>query len=135
MGGYANQTLMDSIQPNFSYLGVTASWTLFAWGKRKHTVNERETLVSMASLKLQQTQDEVRQKALKAFREFGETKQTLVLAEGLDKLRKEAEKAAEEPVEKFAAAKAAMEAAVDLVKADLAYRVAYVKLMALICKP
>jgi outer membrane protein TolC len=135
MGGYANQTLMDSIQPNFSYLGVTATWTLWAWGKRKHTVNERDTLVSMASLKVQQTQDEVRQKALKAFREFHETHKTLALAADMARLRKEAEKAAQEPADKFAAAKASMEAQVDLVKADLAYRVAYVKLMALISKP
>ncbi len=135
VAGYANQSFADWMQPNFGYAGVTASWTLFAWGKRKHTVCERDNLVAMATLKLQQTQDEVRQKALKAFREIHETQQTLVLAQEMARLRKEAEQGAREPAARFAAAKASGEAQVDLVKADLAYRMAYVKLMALISKP
>jgi hypothetical protein len=49
--------------------------------------------------------------------------------------RKEAEKQANQPAEMFAAAKARMEAEVDLVKADLAYRTAHVQLMSLIGKP
>ena len=35
MGGYANQTIADYVQPNIGYVGVTANWTLFEWGKRK----------------------------------------------------------------------------------------------------
>jgi hypothetical protein len=47
-------------------------------------------------------------------------------------VRQEAEQKAAAPTAKFAAAKDLMEAQVDTVKADLAHRIAYVKLMALI---
>jgi outer membrane protein TolC len=134
MGGYANQTVMDSVQQNIGYIGVMGNWNLFEWGKRKYVVRERDNLVAMASQKLQQTEDEVRQKALKAFREFQDDREALVLAEEKAKLKKEAQAQVEQPAEKFAAAKASMEAQVDAVKADLAYRIAYVKLMALLGK-
>ena len=48
---------------------------------------------------------------------------------------KQAAKEAKQPADVLKAAKTAMEAEVDLVKADLAHRLAYVKLMALIGKP
>jgi outer membrane protein TolC len=134
IGGYANQNFASYIQPNFGYVGVTGTWTLFEWGKRKHTVRERETLIAMAALKVRQVEDEVRDKALKAFREFQEDRAALTLAEQKVELRKEAEKEARAPADRFAAAKARMEAEVDLVKADLAYRIAHVKLMALLGK-
>jgi outer membrane protein TolC len=134
VGGYANQTVMDYVQPNIGYFGVTGTWTLFNGGKRKNTVREREMLIGMASLKVRQVEDEVRQKAVKAFTDFDQTRAALALAEEKAKLTKEAGKEAKKPADVFAAAKAAMEAEVDLVKADLAHRMAYVKLMSLIGK-
>ncbi len=47
-------------------------------------------------------------------------------------VRKESEKAAATPTAKFTAAKDSMTAQVDYVKADLAHRIAFVKLMSLI---
>jgi outer membrane protein len=135
VGGYANQNFANYIQPNFGYVGVEATWTLFEWGKRKSVVHERDTLIAMASLKVRQVEDEVRQKALKAFREVQQSHAALQLAEEKAKLRKEAEKQARQPAEMFAAARARMEAEVDLVKADLAYRTAHVQLMSLMSKP
>jgi hypothetical protein len=67
---------------------------------------------------------------LKAFREYGETQKALQLAGELTAVRQEAEKQAIAPTAKFTAAKDLMEAQVDAVKADLAHRMAYVKLMA-----
>src|SRR5262249_50547442 len=63
MGGYTNQTAADYIQPNIGYVGVVGTYTFVAWGKRRNTIREREELVMMATLKLQQTQDTVRQDA------------------------------------------------------------------------
>ena len=51
----------------------------------------------MATLKLEQTQDDVRQKAEKAFRELGESQEALKTAEEMVGLRKEAEKKATTP--------------------------------------
>jgi outer membrane protein TolC len=135
MGGYLNQTAANYIQPNVSYVGVVGSYTFVDWGKRKNTIRERDELVVMATLKLEQTQDTVRQDTLKAFREYEQTQQALKLAGELVTLRKEAEKAAATPAAKFTAARDAMTAQVDEVKADLAYRVAHVKLMSLIGHP
>jgi hypothetical protein len=86
----------------------------------------------MAILKVQQTQDQVRQDALKAFREYVQSGSAFDLAGQLVQGRQEAEKAATQPAAKLSAAKDLMQAQVDSVKADLAHRIAYVKLMALI---
>src|SRR5262249_5227126 len=34
IGGFANQTLASYIQPDFGYVGVTAGYTFWDWGKR-----------------------------------------------------------------------------------------------------
>jgi outer membrane protein TolC len=134
VGGYANNTLLPIVQQNIGYVGVMGTYTFVDWGKRRNTIREREELVCMASLKVQQTQDDVREKALKAFREYGETLEAFKLAGELVAVRTEAEKAAVVPKDKFTAAKDHMTAEVDWVKADLAHRIAYVKLMSLIGK-
>jgi hypothetical protein len=69
---------------------------------------------------------------LKAFREYEQTQQALQLADELVPVRKEAEKTAADVPAKFKAGKETMTAQVDYMKADLAHRIAYVKLMALI---
>jgi outer membrane protein TolC len=134
VGGYANNNMIDVIQPNFSYVGVFGNWTLVDWGKRRNTVRERDELVAMAHLKVQQTQDQVRQDALKAFRDYVQSGVAYDLAGQLVEARTAAAKAATEPAAKFAAAKDLAMAQVDYIKADLAHRIAYVKLMALIGK-
>jgi outer membrane protein len=135
VGGWTNQQAMDYVQTNIGYMGVTASYTFSDGGKRRNTIHEREQLVAMANLKVQQTQDEVRQKTLKAFREYEEGEKTIKLAGALVEVRKEAEKNAKDPATKFKAANDLATAQVDFVKADLAHRIAYVKLMSLIGTP
>jgi outer membrane protein TolC len=123
-----NQTGQDYIQPNIGFLGVVGSYTFVDWGKRRNVIRERRDLVAMATLKLQQTEDEVRQKTQKAFREVAETQAALKTAQELAELRKEAVKQAStpealrNPAALIAASKAQGLAAVDAVKADLAYR-------------
>src|SRR5262249_58230071 len=105
MGGYINQTVADYIQPNIGYVGVVGTYTFVDWGKRRNTIRERNELVAMATLKAQQTQDTVRQNALKAFREYEQSQQALRLAGELVAVRTEAAKAAATPAAKFTAAK------------------------------
>jgi outer membrane protein TolC len=140
VGGYVNQTGASYIQQDIGYIGVVGSYTFVDWGKRRSVVRERQELVAMANLKLQQTQDEVRQKAVKAFREIGETQEALKTAGQMVELRKQAEKAATTP-EALRNPKTLIDAVkdrglaeVEAVKADLAYRQAYVQLMSLIGK-
>jgi hypothetical protein len=87
---------------------------------------------------VQTTRDEVRQKTLKAFRELQQTQEAITGAREMLALRKEAEKKAmtpevlTNPEPLLKASKKRMEAEVEVVKADLAYRTAYAELMALI---
>jgi outer membrane protein len=140
VGGYMNQSGQDYIQPNIGFLGVVGSYTFVDWGKRRNVVRERQNLLAMANLKLQQDQDDVRQKAGKAFRELGETQEALKMAEELVAVRREATKKAttpealRDPTFLLAVTKAQGLAEVEAVKADLAYRQAYVQLMSLIGK-
>jgi outer membrane protein TolC len=134
VGGYAKQTFANYMQQDFNYVGLIGSYTFFSWGKRRNTVRERDQFVALAELKVEQTRDEVRQNALKAFRELQQDREALQTAQEMAQARKEAEKQAAAPAARFAAAKDLMQAEVDLVKADLAYRIACVKLLSLLGK-
>jgi outer membrane protein TolC len=130
-------TAASYMQQNLGYIGVMGSYTFVDWGKRRHIIREREDLIAMATLKMRQTQDEVRQKTLKAYRGLFESNRALSLAHGLVGLRKEAEAKALavariNPAGLLEASKARGVAEVDLVKADLAYRQAHVELLKLI---
>jgi outer membrane protein TolC len=139
-GGYANQTAADYIQQDIGYIGVIGTYTFVDWGKRRNVIRERENLVRMAKLKLQQTQEEVAQKASKAYRDMADSQVALKTATDLVGLQKEAVKKAttpeamRHPADLIKASKDLMEAEVNAVKADLAYRQAYVQLMALVGK-
>jgi hypothetical protein len=103
-------------------------------------VRERENLVALATLKVQQTEDEVRQKAMKAFREFEQHRAALKLAEQMVQARGEAAKAAQTPAAMqnpaplIEATKKFGLAQVDLVKAELAYRVSAAQIMSMVGK-
>ena len=49
VGGYANQTGANYIQPNIGYVGVAGTYTFFEWGKKKDVTRQRE--MDMAVLK------------------------------------------------------------------------------------
>ncbi len=134
MGGYANQTFADYVQPNIGYVGVMGSYTFVDWGKRRNSIREAQNLVALANLKVRTTQDDVRKRAMKAYREVEQTQAAIKLAQDLVVLRTEAEKKATTPAALtnpgplLEAGKKRMEAEVDLVKADLAFRTAYAQL-------
>ena len=143
VGGYVNQTGASYIQQDIGYVGVVGSYTFVDWGKRRNVVRERENLVGMAALKLEQTRDDVRLKVEKAFRDWATSQETLKINEEMVGLRKEAEKKATTPEAMtnptaldalLTASKKRAEAEVEAVKADLAYRQAYVELMSLVGK-
>ncbi len=143
VGGYVNQTGASYIQQDIGYVGVVGSYTFVDWGKRRNVIRERQNLVGMATLKLEQTRDDVRLKVEKAFRDWTTSQETLKIDEEMVGLRKEAEKKATTPEAMtnpaaldalLTASKKRAEAEVDAVKADLAYRQAYVELMGLVGK-
>jgi outer membrane protein TolC len=138
MGGFANQTAADYIQPDIGYVGLMGSYTFYDWGKRRNTIRGAKNLVALANLKVQTTQDEVRKKALKAFRDLEQSQTAIKTAKGLVELHAEAVKyattpeAMKDPRPLLQASTKLGEAEVALVKAELAYRTAHAEFMALI---
>jgi outer membrane protein TolC len=138
VGGMSNQTAADYIQPNIGFVGVMGSYTFVSWGKRRNTIRQAENTVALANLKVETTQDEVRKKALKAFRDLEQALAAIKTAERFVALRAEAAKKAttpealKNPEPLLEAGKKLAEAKVDLVKAELAYRTAHAELMALL---
>ena len=59
VGGYANQTFANYIQNNFNYVGVTATYTFWEWGKKHDVELQRQTDLSLARQNLQVTRDKV----------------------------------------------------------------------------
>src|SRR5262249_54940958 len=63
IGGYANQTSADYIQPNIGYVGLTGTFTFWDWGKRRDVKRQRQTQISLAHQNLAVVSDRVQQEA------------------------------------------------------------------------
>jgi outer membrane protein TolC len=130
-GGYQNQSALPIIQPNISFLGVTANYTFWEWGKRKNIANHRKTQIALAQQNVQVIMDKVQLEARKAYNSFEQAREAYQLAGAMVEARKEAEKAAFGPAAIQAKADTAR-AELDYMKAEITYRVAHAQLMALI---
>jgi outer membrane protein TolC len=113
VGGFANQTIADYVQPDIGYVGVTGSWTLFEWGKKKNVLHQRHALIALAEQNLLVAKDKVQLAARKAFSSYQEAHEAFRLAGEMVEARKELEKAARAKVveAKAATEKARAEAA------------------------
>jgi outer membrane protein TolC len=131
MGGYANQTLTDSIQPNIGYLGLTGSYTFFEWGKKHDVTRQRQLDIALAHQHVQVVTDKVRLEARKAYSHYEQAREEYRLAEEMVHARKDAEKAATGSAAVQAKADTA-KAELETMKAEIAYRVAHAQLMGLI---
>jgi outer membrane protein TolC len=134
IGAYGNQTAASYIQDNFGYVGLTATYTFWDWGKRREIKQQRDTQIAMAHENLRVTMDKVQLDARKAYVAFEQAREAFQLAGEMVKARKE--------VEKSATGAAALQAKADTSKAELeymkdeiAYRVAYAQVAALVCAP
>jgi outer membrane protein TolC len=137
VGGYVNQTGASYVQQDIGYIGVVGTYTFVDWGKRRNVIRERQSLLAAARLKLEQTETDIRQKVQQAFREIEQSQSALKTAQEMVGVRQQIVKKAttpevmQNPEPLLKASKNLLLAEVDLVKADLAYREAYVKLMAM----
>jgi outer membrane protein TolC len=131
LGGYANQTGASYIQQNIGYVGVSASYTLWEWGKRWDVKRQRQALVAVAHQNLQVTVDKVQLEARKAYGSFEQAREAYRLAGEMVQARKGAEKAAVGPAAGQAKAETSR-AELEAMKAEIAYRVAHAQLAALI---
>jgi outer membrane protein TolC len=94
IGGYANQTVQDYVPSDIGYVGVTGSWTLFEWGKKKDVLHQRQALIHVAHQNLEVARDKVKLAARKAFDSYAEAQEGYHLAAEMIQARKEVAKAA-----------------------------------------
>jgi outer membrane protein TolC len=131
MGGYANQTFVSYIQPNIGFVGVTASYTFFEWGKRRDVKHQRDLDIALAHQNLQVTIAKVSLEARKAYGQYEQAREAYRRAGEMVQARKDAEKAAAGAAAAQAKADTA-KAALEYMKAEITYRVAHAQLMGLI---
>jgi outer membrane protein TolC len=132
LGGYANQTVLPSVQQNIGYVGVAANYTFWDWGKRRQVKFQRQTLVAVAHQNVQVAVDKVQLEARKAYISYEQARDAYRLAGEMVQARKDAEKAAQGPAVLQAKADTSR-AELEAMKAEITYRVAHAQLAALLC--
>jgi outer membrane protein TolC len=130
IGGYGNNAATPTIQPNFGYLGVTASYTFFEWGKKGDVLRQRPAQIALAHQNLQVAREKVQLEARKAYGAYEQALEAYQLAEEMVRVRMEAEKGATTPATALEAKQATAKAELDRMKAEIAYRVAHAQLLA-----
>lgn len=129
IGGYANQTSASYIQPDIGYLGVSASYTFWEWGKKRDVCDQRETDLALAHQNLLVTRDKVALESRKSYGSFEQALQSARLAEQMVRACGEAERTAGNPADVLNAKSTTAKAQLDLMKTDITYRVAHAQLM------
>jgi outer membrane protein TolC len=135
VGGYADQKFADYIQHNIGFVGVTANFTVFEWGKKKDVVRQRQALIAVASQNLAVVMDRVQLEARKAYGAFEAAREAFGLAGEMVQARKEAEKVAAGEAKLIEAKSDTAKAELEQMKAEIAYRVAHAKLAGLLGQP
>ena len=134
VGSYVNQTAASYIQPNFGFFGVFASYTFVDWGKRRHVRDQRQMLIAEASTNVQATIEKVRLDTAQAYNAYQQTQEAYRLAGDMAKVRKDAESQLKDLAALGAAKAATAKAELELIQAEIAYRVAHARLIGAIGK-
>lgn len=131
MGGYAYQDGVLPLLPHdFSFIGIVATFNLFDFGKREHTVKGANAQAEMAEIALQLTKAKVAAAIKNSHLELQRSRQLSELTRRLDStIHLQQASYDENSAEILAAKKAKVEA--EMFQADLDYRQALARLKAL----
>ena len=130
IGGYAFQNAINLVLPkSFGYIGVSASWTIFDFGKREHGVKEVKAQADMADLGVQLTKAKVAAAVKSAYFELERSRQLSQLARRMVSSTQLVEASYNPNDPEVESARATIEA--DMFRTELEYREAYAKLKAL----
>jgi outer membrane protein TolC len=133
-GSYVNQTAASYIQPNFGLFGVSASYTFVDWGKRRHVKNQRQMQIAEASTNVQVTIEKVRLETIQAYNTYQQAQEVYRLAGDMVQARKDAERPLKDMAAIGAAKAATAKAELELIQAEINYRVAHARLIGAIGK-
>ena len=130
LGGYTNQTAINVVFPRAAaYIGTTASWTIFDFGKREHGVKESKANAEAADLGVQLTKAKVAAGVKSSCLELDRSRQLYQLARRMVSATEFVEASYKPDDPEVVSARAKMEA--DMFRAELEYRQAYAKVKAL----
>jgi outer membrane protein len=83
VGGYTYQNAIPLLPKDFSFIGVLASYNLFDFGKREHTVKERTAQREMAEIAVQLTRAKLSQGVKDSYFELERSRRFVELARNL----------------------------------------------------
>ena len=130
LGGYTNQNSINLVLPRAAgYIGTTASWTIFDFGKREHGVREANAQAQMADLGVQLTKAKVAAAVKSSYFELERSRQFTQLARRMASSARLVEASYQLDDPGVQSARAKLEA--DMFRAELEYRQAYARLKAL----
>ena len=131
VSGYAFQNVIPPVLSNYGYGGVMASYTLFDFGKREHTVKEAHTQLEMAEIGLQLTKAKTAADLKKSYYELERSRQLSNVAQRMgSSAALLMNVSAHSDNLEVTAARAEME--LEMLQADLAHRQAFARLKALV---
>ena len=130
IGGYALQNAINRVLPkSFGYIGVSASWTIFDFGKREHGIKEVKAQSEMADMGVQLTKAKVAAAVKSAYFELDRSRQLCQLARRMVSATRVVEASYNPDDSEVESARASMEA--DMFRTELEHRQAYAKLKTL----
>jgi outer membrane protein TolC len=131
MGGYAyNSDVLPLLPRDFSFIGLVATYNLFDFGKREHTIKGANAQAEMAEIALQLTKAKVAASVKNSHFELERSRQLSELTRRLDSaIQVQRASYDENSAEIIAAKKAKVEA--EMFQADLDYRQALARLKTL----
>jgi outer membrane protein TolC len=130
MGAYVyNDNAVPLLPRDFSFIGIMGSYNVFDFGKREHTVKERNAQVSMAETALELTKAKVAAAVKASYFEMDRSRQLSELAQRLSAAVSPERVSYAKDDPEIAASRAKVE--VELLQADLAYRQARAQLRTL----
>jgi len=134
LSGYAFQDAINRVLPrSFGYIGVSASWTIFDFGKRERGVKEVKAQADMADMGVQLTKAKVAAAVKTSYIELERSRQFTQLARRMVSATRVVEASYTPDDPEVISARAKIEA--DMFRAELEYRQAYAKLKALMGTP
>jgi outer membrane protein TolC len=129
VGGYSYQTVLPLLPRDFSFIGFMVSYNLFDFGKREHTVKERNAQHEMAGIAVQLTKAKLSASVKDSYFELERSRQFVLLARRLGATGQTLSVKFDPNDPDAMGAKAKMD--VELFRAEYEHRQAYAKLKAL----
>ena len=127
VGGYTNQNALKIILPrDFSYIGFIATYTVFDFGKREHSVKESNAQAEMAEMAVPLTKAKVSAEVKSSYFELERSRKLSQLARRMVSATQVVEASVQSDNADVESAQAKIEA--DMFRAELEYRQAYSQL-------